>query len=131
MARESMRSPEAEAGTSATRCPLERRWSLYSKQSSSVAFRSSSVIPSNFPGSRYPKQMYFIHSSLFPVTLVSKRGFKNASRYRRRRARVNDRVVMGVHSRRGAQRELIPRLRYARSKRTNNIEDRGAQPPPG
>src|SRR5215510_3764450 len=47
-------------GTSATRCPLARRWSLYSKHSSNVACRSSSVILSNFPGSMYPKQMYFI-----------------------------------------------------------------------
>src|SRR5207253_10009754 len=47
-------------GTSATRCPFARRWSLYSQHSSNVACRSSSVIPSNFPGSMYPKQMYFI-----------------------------------------------------------------------
>jgi hypothetical protein len=33
---------------------------LYSKQSSNVSFRSSLVIPSNFPGLMYPKQMYFI-----------------------------------------------------------------------
>src|SRR5882724_7933853 len=52
-------------GASATRCPLARRWSLYSKHSSNVACRSSSVIPSNFPGSMYPKQMYFIDSSPF------------------------------------------------------------------
>ena len=44
----------------ASRCPLARRWSLYSKHSSKVACRSSSVIPSNCPGSMYPKQMYFI-----------------------------------------------------------------------
>jgi hypothetical protein len=31
-----------------------------------ILFRSSSVIPSNFPGSRYPKQMYLIDSSYFP-----------------------------------------------------------------
>src|SRR5882724_5609514 len=28
----------------------------------------SSVIPSNFPGSMYPRQKYFIASSLFPST---------------------------------------------------------------
>ena len=38
------------------------------RPSSNIACCSSSVIPSNFPGSMYPKQMYFIHSSLFPVT---------------------------------------------------------------
>jgi len=37
-----------------------RERSLYSKQSSNVACRSPSVIPSNFPGWMYPKQMYFI-----------------------------------------------------------------------
>jgi hypothetical protein len=30
------------------------------KAIANVACRSSSVIPSNFPGSMYPKQMYFI-----------------------------------------------------------------------
>src|SRR5438874_1258157 len=54
-----------------TRCPgaeevlrrpdvHSRRWSLCSKHASNIACRSSSDIPSNFPGSMYPKQMYFI-----------------------------------------------------------------------
>src|SRR5882724_6137780 len=57
-------------GASATRCPLARRWSLYSKHSSRVACRSSSVIPSNFPGSMYLKQMYFIFLFLVLVRWV-------------------------------------------------------------
>jgi hypothetical protein len=40
------------------------------KHSSNVACRSSSVIPSNFPGSMYPKQMYFIVLILILVRWV-------------------------------------------------------------
>ena len=34
-----------------------KSWAIDTQQ---AEFRSSSVIPSNFPGSMYPKQMYFI-----------------------------------------------------------------------
>src|SRR5215510_1253964 len=51
------------AGWSASppaQCPLARRWSSYSKHVSNMAFRSASVMPSNLPLSKYPRQMYFI-----------------------------------------------------------------------